>query len=102
MNTFDVAGADWLRVFSMHPLIPQWRMALASLHKLREPFADQSRKELRKLVSERGIIIYTGDGRWWYETNSGKSTGTFRSERAAMVAALDLIGGIDDELFEVA
>lgn len=86
----------------MHPLVPQWRTALARLHKLREPFADQSRKELRKLVRERGIIIYTGNGRWWYETDSGKSTGTFRSERAAMVAALDLMGGIDDELFEVA
>lgn len=85
----------------MHPLIPQWRTALARLHKLREPFADQSRKELRKLVSERGIIIYTGDGRWWYESDSGKSTGTFRSERAAMVAALDLIGEVDNE-FEIA
>ena len=86
----------------MHPLVPQWQMALARLHKLREPFADQSRKELRELVKQRGIIIYTGDGRWWYETNSGKSTGTFRSERAAMVAALDLLGEIDDELFETA
>ena len=82
----------------MHHLIPQWQTALASMHKLREPFADQSRKELRELVKQRVIIIYTGDGRWWYETDSGKSTGTFRSERAAMVAALDLIGGIDDEL----
>jgi len=52
------------------PLIPQWQTALASLHKLREPFADQSRKELRELVRKRGII-------------------TFRSERAALVAALD-------------
>ena len=73
----------------MHPLIPQWRTALASLHKLREPFADQSRKELRELVRQRGIIIYTGDGRWWYETNSERSQLTFRSERAALVAALD-------------
>ena len=73
----------------MHHLIPQWRTALASLHKLREPFADQSRKELRELVRQRGIIIYTGDGRWWYETNSERSALTFRSERAAMVAALD-------------
>ena len=86
----------------MHPLVPHWRTALARLHRLREPFADQSRKELRELVKQRGIIIYTGGGRWWYETNSGKSTGTFRSERAAMVAALDLMGEIDDELFEVA
>ena len=74
----------------MHPLIPQWQAALASLHKLREPFADQSRKELRELVRQRGIIIYTGDGRWWYETNRERSQLTFRSERAAMVAALDL------------
>lgn len=73
----------------MHPLIPQWQTALATLHKLREPFADQSRKELRELVRRRGIIIYTADGRWWYETNSERSTLTFRSERAAMVAALD-------------
>lgn len=82
----------------MHPLVPQWRMALERLHKLREPLADQSRKELRKLASERGIIIYTGNGRWWYETDSERSTGTFRSERAAMVAALDLMGEVDDEL----
>ena len=73
----------------MHPLIPQWQTALATLHKLREPFADQSRKELRELVKRRGIIIYTANGGWWYETNSERSTGTFRSERAAMVAALD-------------
>lgn len=76
----------------MHPLIPQWQTALASLHKLREPFADQSRKELRELVRQRGIIIYTADGGWWYETNSERSTGTFRSERAALVAALDFFG----------
>ena len=86
----------------MHPIVPNWRTALARLHKLREPFADQSRKELRELVKQRGVIIYTGDGRWWYESDIGKSTGTFRSERAAMVAALDLMGEIDDELFEVA
>ena len=73
----------------MHPLIPQWQTALATLHKLREPFAEQSRKELRELVRQRGIIIYTGDGRWWYETDSERSTVTFRSERAALVAALD-------------
>ena len=73
----------------MHPLIPHWRAALASLHKLREPFADQSRKELRELVSKRGIIIYTANGGWWYESNSERSQLTFRSERAAMIAALD-------------
>ena len=73
-------------------LIPQWRTALASLHKLREAFADQSRKELRELVRQRGIIIYTGQGGWWYETNSERSTLTFRSERAALVAALDFFG----------
>ena len=73
----------------MHPLIPQWQAALASLHKLREPFADQSRKELRELIRRRGIIIYTANGGWWYETDSERSTLTFRSERAAMVAALD-------------
>ena len=73
----------------MHPLIPQWQAALASLHKLREPFADASRKELRELVRQRGIIIYTANGGWWYESNSERSTLTFRSERAAMVAALD-------------
>lgn len=73
----------------MHPLIPQWQAALASMHKLREPFADQSRKELRELVRQRGIIIYTANGGWWYESNSERSTVTFRSERAAMVAALD-------------
>ena len=73
----------------MHPLIPHWQAALASLHKLREPFAEQSREELRELVKRRGIIIYTGDGRWWYETDSERSTLTFRSERAAMIAALD-------------
>ena len=73
----------------MHPLIPHWQTALASIHKLREPFADASRKELRELVKRRGIIIYTGDGRWWYETNSERSQLTFRSERAALVAALD-------------
>ena len=72
------------------PLIPQWQTALATLHKLREPLADASRKELRELVKRRGIIIYTANGRWWYETNSERSTGTFRSERAALVAALDL------------
>jgi hypothetical protein len=71
------------------PLIPQWQTALASLHKLREPLADQSRKELRELVRKRGIIIYTANGGWWYESNSERSTGTFRSERAALVAALD-------------
>lgn len=76
----------------MHPLIPQWQTALATLHKLREPFADQSRKELRELVRKRGIIIYTANGGWWYESNSERSTGTFRSERAAMVAALDFFG----------
>ena len=76
----------------MHPLIPQWRTALATLHKLREPFADQSRKELRELVKQRGIIIYTANGGWWYESNSERSTGTFRSERAALVAALDFFG----------
>lgn len=86
----------------MHPLIPQWQTALASMHKLREPFADQSRKELRELVRKRGIIIYTANGGWWYESNSERSTLTFRSERAAMVAALDLIGEIDDELPEIA
>ena len=85
----------------MHHLVPQWQTALARLHKLREPFADQSRKELRELVKQRGIIIYTGGGRWWYETDSERSTGTFRSERAAMVAALDLIGDLDNE-FEIA
>ena len=73
----------------MHPLIPQWQAALASMHKLREPFAEQSRKELRELVRQRGIIIYTANGGWWYESNSERSTLTFRSERAAMVAALD-------------
>lgn len=76
----------------MHPLIPNWRTALASMHKLREPFADQSRKELRELVRQRGIIIYTADGGWWYESNSERSTVTFRSERAAMIAALDFFG----------
>ena len=76
----------------MHHLIPQWRTALASLHKLREPFADQSRKELRELVRQRGIIIYTGQGGWWYESNSERSQLTFRSERAALVAALDFFG----------
>lgn len=78
-----------MKLPNMHPLIPQWQTALASLHKLREPFADQSRKELRELVRQRGIIICTADSRWWYETNSEKSKLTFRSERAAMVAALD-------------
>jgi hypothetical protein len=73
----------------MHPIIPHWQTALATLHKLREPFADQSRKELRELVRKRGIIIYTANGGWWYESNSERSTGTFRSERAALVAALD-------------
>ena len=73
----------------MHPLIPHWQTALASIHKLREPFADASRKELRELVKRRGIIIYTGDGRWWYESNGERSQLTFRSERAALVAALD-------------
>ena len=73
----------------MHPLIPQWQAALASMHKLREPFAEQSRKELRELVRQRGIIIYTANGGWWYESNSERSTLTFRSERAAMVAALN-------------
>ena len=76
----------------MHPLIPQWQTALATHHKLREPFADQSRKELRELVRKRGIIIYTANGGWWYESNSERSTLTFRSERAAMVAALDFFG----------
>ena len=80
----------------MHQLIHHWRTALARLHKLREPLADQSRKELRELVKQRGIIIYTANGRWWYETDSERSTGTFRSERAAMVAALDLIGEVDN------
>ena len=75
-----------------NPLIPHWRTALASLHRLREPFADQSRKELRELVRRRGIIIYTANGGWWYESNSERSTGTFRSERAALVAALDFFG----------
>ena len=75
-----------------NPLIPQGQTALARLHKLREPFADQSRKELRELVRERGIIIYTANGGWWYETNSERSTLTFRSERAALVAALDFFG----------
>ena len=73
----------------MHPLIPQWQTALARLHKLREPFADQSRKELRELVKRRGIIIYTANGGWWCESNSERSALTFRSERAAIVAALD-------------
>ena len=73
----------------MHPLIPHWQTALARHHKLREPFADQSRKELRELVKQRGIIIYTANGGWWYESNSERSTVTFRSERAALVAALD-------------
>ena len=76
----------------MHPLIPQWQTALATLHKLREPFADQSRKELRELVKQRGIIVYTANGGWWYESNSERSELTFRSERAALVAALDFFG----------
>ena len=76
-------------MMTSNPLIPQWQTALASLHKLREPFADQSRKELRELIRRRGIIIYTANGGWWYESNSERSTLTFRSERAAMVAALD-------------
>ena len=79
----------------MHPLIPQWQAALARLHKLREPLADQSRKELRELVRERGIIIYTANGGWWYESNSERSTVTFRSERAALVAALDFFSEDD-------
>ena len=73
----------------MHPLTPQWQTALATLHKLREPFADQSRNELRELVRQRGIIVYTANGGWWYESNSERSQLTFRSERAALVAALD-------------
>jgi hypothetical protein len=74
------------------PIIHHWQTALARLHKLREPLADQSRKELRELVKRRGIIIYTANGGWWYESNSERSTGTFRSERAALVAALDFFG----------
>ena len=74
------------------PIIHHWQTALARLHKLREPFAEQSRKELRELVGRRGIIIYTGQGGWWYESNSERSTLTFRSERAALVAALDFFG----------
>ena len=67
----------------------KWLTALARVHKLREPFADLSRKELRELVRQRGIIILTADGGWWYETNTEKSQLIFRSERAALVAALD-------------
>ena len=79
-------------MMTSNPLVPQWRTALARHHKLREPFADQSRKELRELVKQRGIIIYTANDGWWYESNSERSTLTFRSERAALVAALDFFG----------
>ena len=86
----------------MHTPIPQWQTSLARLHKLREPFADQSRKELRELARQRGIIVYTANGGWWYESNSERSTGTFRSERAAMVAALDFYSEDNEDEFEAA
>ena len=85
-------ATKWAKLPNMHTPIPQWQTALARLHKLREPFADQSRNEIRKLVKQRGIIIYTANGGWWYESNSERSQLTFRSERAAIVAALDFFG----------
>lgn len=85
----DDAKVSRSRAFSMHSLIPQWQTALARVHTLREPFADASRKELRELVKRRGIIIYTANGGWWYETQGERSALIFRSERAALVAALD-------------
>lgn len=88
----------------MHPLA-NWQARLASLNLLRSPLTDESRKALRAMAAERGIILNVSRGEWSYSTPTEngyqRSAAIYRSERAALIAALDLIGEIDNE-FEVA
>lgn len=53
------------------------------------------------MAAERGIILHVSRGEWSYSTPSEngyqRSASIYRSERAALIAALDLIGEIDDE-----
>lgn len=84
----------------MHPLT-NWQAHLASLNLIRSPLADESRKALRAMAAERGIILNVSRGEWSYSTPSEngyqRSAAIYRSERAALIAALDLIGGLDNE-----
>lgn len=82
--------------------LTNWQAHLASLNLLRSPLADESRKALRAMADNRGVILHVSRGEWSYSTPNEngyqRSAAIYRSERAAMVAALDLIGGLDDEL----
>ena len=86
-------------------LITNWQSHLASLNLLRSPLADESRKALRAMAAERGIILHVSRGEWSYSSPSEngyqRSASIYRSERAALIAALDLMGELDDE-FEIA
>ena len=83
----------------MHHLT-NWQAHLASLNLLRSPLADESRKALRAMAAERGIILNVSRGEWSYSTPTEngykRSASIYRSERAALIAALDLIGKIDE------
>ena len=52
------------------------------------------------MATERGIILHVSRGEWSYSTPSEngykRSASIYRSERAALIAALDLIGDLDE------
>jgi len=83
----------------MHYLT-NWQAHLASLNLIRSPLADESRKALRAMAANRGIILHVSRGEWSYSTLTGsgykRSASIYRSERAALIAALDLMGELDE------
>lgn len=74
--------------------LAQWQIAMSGLH---SDFPDHSRAELRTIARDRGILICVDRGGWKYITKDGeRSALAFRSERAALVAAINFSGDTED------
>ena len=71
--------------------LAQWQIAMSGLH---SNLPDYSLAELRTIARGRGILICVDRAEWTYVTTDGeRSVLAFRSERAALVAAINFSGG---------